>query len=160
VIPVWAIKPLIGAGIALLLAAGVWRWHHVTWQAGYDAAQAEHTAALDAAHRTYAAAVREQEREYANRIDSIAAQFERERIEAEEAAAAVVADLRAGSIRLRQQWQGCQRAARVPAAADSPGESDAGAGDRNESAARIVRAARECDAQVRGLQAVIRGWQG
>mgnify|MGYP000930139085 CR=1 FL=1 len=41
-------------------------------------------------------------------------------------------------------------------ATPAPSEPDAGTGDREESAGRIVQAADECDAQVKGLQELLR----
>lgn len=64
-----------------------------------------------------------------------------------------VADLRSGNLRLQERWRSC--AANLPSAGGAGSVADAGADDRSESAARIVRAAAECDAQVRGLQSVI-----
>jgi len=66
----------------------------------------------------------------------------------------VAADLRAGTLKLRQRWQGCE-ARHVPSATPAAGKPDGEADDRAESAGRIVRAAAECDAQVQGLQALI-----
>ena len=98
----------------------------------------------------------EQEREMARRMAGIAADYEREMQDAQDRADRVVADLRAGNVSLHRRWQACDATARVSAAATAPGFADGGADDRNESAGRIVRAAAECDSQVRGLQAVIR----
>lgn len=81
-------------------------------------------------------------------------QYEKGKRDAEEAGKAVVADLRAGTLQLHKRWQGCL-AARVSEIGSGAGEPDAGAEDRADSAGRIVRAAAECDAQVKGLQAVI-----
>ena len=97
----------------------------------------------------------EQEREMARRMAGIAADYEREMQDAQDRADRVVADLRAGNVSLHRRWQACDATARLSAAAATPGLADGGADDRNESASRIVRAAAECDAQVRGLQSVI-----
>ena len=63
----------------------------------------------------------------------------------------IPAAIRAGNLRLREYWQ-----ASLPASAASAGQLDATEQRRAESASRIVRAAESCDAQVRGLQRVIR----
>lgn len=66
-----------------------------------------------------------------------------------------LAGLRAGNLRLRDQWQGC-KARGVPGVAGTASEPDAAGDGRAESAGRIVRAADECAAQVSGLQDFIR----
>ena len=43
----------------------------------------------------------------------------------------------------------------LPAAAAGPSEPDATAADREQSAGRIVQAAAQCDAQVKGLQELL-----
>lgn len=96
----------------------------------------------------------ETERAAAKRANAIAAQYEQDKIHAEADAKRVVADLRTGNLRLRSMWEGCQ--ARLPQADGSPGEPDASSDDRAESAGRIVRAADEADAQIKGLQDFIR----
>lgn len=62
----------------------------------------------------------------------------------------VVAGLGAGSIRLRREWAACetQRLSDGAAAERELGDAEQ---RRNQSAARIVRAADECDAQVAAL---------
>lgn len=81
--------------------------------------------------------------------------YEKAKTHAQETAVAVADDLRADNIRLRNRWQGC-RAEHLPATTATAGEPDATASDRAESAGRIVQAASQCDAQVRGLQSTIR----
>jgi hypothetical protein len=66
----------------------------------------------------------------------------------------LLADLRADNVRLRKRWNSCA-ADRVAQDADAGRELDEAARLRDESAGRIVRAAAECDAQVRGLQGVV-----
>ena len=69
----------------------------------------------------------------------------------------LAADLRAARQRLRAPWQ-CPSS--VSGAAASAARPDAGADDRAASAGRIVGAAAACDAQVRGLQAILRFERG
>lgn len=102
---------------------------------------------------------REAEQVRAQRMYEIAAQSEQERIDAQAAADRTIADLRAGTVRLREHWQGCPEP-RLPGIDPAPGEPDAGTRDREKGAAAIVSAAAECDAQVRGLQRVIREYLG
>ena len=98
---------------------------------------------------------RDQEREATKRANAIAAQYEQDKLNAEAAAKRTADDLRAGNLRLRQQWEGC-KAGGVPQANGAAGQPDAAADDRAESAGRIVRAADAADAQIRALQDFIR----
>jgi len=61
-------------------------------------------------------------------------------------------DVRAGDVRFRKLWAQCQTVPSAQGASDSEPVVDAGANDRAASAARIVRAAAQCDAHVRALQ--------
>lgn len=97
----------------------------------------------------------ETERAAAKRANEIAAQYEQDKINAEAAAKRTADDLRAGNLRLRQQWEGC-KAERVPQANGAAGQPDAAADDRAESAGRIIRAADDADAQIMALQDFIR----
>ena len=65
----------------------------------------------------------------------------------------LVADIRSEHVRLRSRWR-CPLPG-APQAGAGPGQPDAEADDRAESAGRIVRAAAECDAQVIGLQSIL-----
>lgn len=116
---------------------------HVERDAAYQLAEAE-------------AKAREAERRAVERIAEIEAKHASELGRIESEAEALVSDLRAGNLRLHQRWQACTATGELSAAAARSGIADARADDRAESASRIVRAAAECDAQVRGLQAVIR----
>lgn len=66
----------------------------------------------------------------------------------------VVADLRAGNIRLQKQWRGCQVSSAGETAAGQSG-ADEGAGLREEGAAAFVRDGAECDAKIISLQAQV-----
>lgn len=68
----------------------------------------------------------------------------------------VAADLRAGNLRLRQQWRGCEAAGGVPAAGAGVARADGADERRAESAGDLVRIAAEQDARIRALQAVIK----
>ena len=98
--------------------------------------------------------VRETEQKLAAAQTAIAEAYEKGKKDAEATAADVVADLNAGVARLRGRWAGCETE-RLSLATALAAEPDAAARDRNESAGRIVRAAAECDAQVRGLQSLL-----
>ncbi|MDO4709051.1 MAG: endopeptidase [Pseudomonadota bacterium] len=152
----------IKALLALLLAAVIgllwYRGQAASAVAKQEAAEAqmqELQAERDALEAALAAS-----HEYALALEVVAQRYETEKQDAEQRAEKLAADLRTGAVRLRERWQGCPASPSVPTVAATTGEPDAGVTDRAESAARIVRAAAECDAQVRGLQAVIRADRG
>lgn len=87
--------------------------------------------------------------------NAVSAAYEKGKKDAEATAKRTVADLRAGNLVLHNRWTACKTSADLPTAPPAPGEPDAGTADRNESAGRIVQAAAQCDAQVRGLQELL-----
>lgn len=95
------------------------------------------------------------EQAQAKAVADIAESYEKGKADAQATADRVAADLRAGSLRLRREWAGCETS-RLSAAAASARELDAAEQSRADSAARIVRAADTCDAQVSALQAILR----
>jgi hypothetical protein len=98
---------------------------------------------------------RAQEQAQAVAVANVGEAYEKGKRDAEAAGKRTAADLRAGNLKLRELWQGCE-ARGVSGAAATSGEPDASADDRADSAGRIVRAADEADAQVRALQDFIR----
>lgn len=75
--------------------------------------------------------------------------------------AGVVADLERGTLRLRQQWQGCQaRLDGLPAAAETTAIPDGGAELRNAGVASLLRVGSECDAKLRAWQQYARAVMG
>ena len=108
-------------------------------------------AAIKAANQ-FLIAQKVQDDKLAAAYDQIAQEYERGKKDAQAVADTVVADLRTEQLRLRQRWV-CPK---LPKAQASPGEPDAAKRDREESSARIVRAAAECDQQVTKLQDIIR----
>lgn len=104
--------------------------------------------------RDNAIAVIAVERQRVKRAEAVATQYEQEKADAESKGAAVADGLRAGNLRLQQRWAGCE--ARVSELGASPSQPDGAADDRAEGARDLVRAAAEADAQVRGLQALVR----
>lgn len=147
-----------GAAVALLVAA-FFAGHHVAALAGRvkldtitqaNARAAQHVAEL----ATKASeAARAAERKQAVAFDAIANQYEQDKAHADADQARLAADLRAERVRLRPVWR-CP-AAGVPGASARAGQPDAAASDRDESAARVVRAAADADAQIRALQAIL-----
>lgn len=99
---------------------------------------------------------RAQERRHAEQMAQIGATHQQELTRVQSEHDRLVADQRAGIVRLRRTWAGCPSAPAVPGTGPAGPWADAGADDRAAGAADLVRAAATCDAQVRGLQEVIR----
>ena len=116
--------------------------------------RAEAIANWTKAERDAIQAAREAEQRQVETLAAIEAQHQKELEEAKHAQDRTIADLRAGALKLRKHWAGCETD-RLSAAAAGAAEPDEAAELRRTSAARIVRAADECDAQVRGLQRVV-----
>lgn len=156
------VKAYVAGGIllALMLAWGgsCWYAHHSGYAAGnavmrgqYDALVAKYNAASAKAETD----ARAKEQANAATMAAIDAQHAQELDHAKQNADRTIADLRAGTLRLREQWRGCEAAASVPAPGASAGSADAAADIRTASAAAIVRIAADADARVRALQRVI-----
>ena len=112
----------------------------------------EHLVEDREAERTATEAASRHKDELAAAQNKVSAAYEKGKSDAEANAKRVVADLRAGNLVLRDRWAACKASADLPATAAGPSEPDAGTHDREESAGRIIQAAAQCDAQVRGLQ--------
>jgi len=125
------------------------------YKAGYEAAETRYEAKIAEANAKALQDARAAELKLAQANDAAAQQYERGKQDAQSEADRVVADLRSGNLKLRQQWAGCETS-RLSESTASTRELDAEKRRRAESASRIVRAADECDAQVAGLQAVVR----
>ena len=111
------------------------------------AADAKATAEAQIAARTH-------EYEAAVAAAKVAQDYEEAKQHAQAESDSVVDDLRAGTVKLRDRWSGCQAdLSKAHAAAAKP---DAAEQDRRESAGRIVQFADSCDAQVKALQDFIR----
>jgi len=87
--------------------------------------------------------------------EAIAAQYLEELNNAQSKGDRLAADVLAGDVRFRKLWAQCKAVPTTGHAATSTSAPDGATDDRAASAGRIVRAAAECDAQVRGLQALI-----
>lgn len=166
---VWLFTSRIGRALigTVLLLALLWWAYSTVWQRGYDAAAAEGDmrlrtlqAQVEADRQASEREARAKEAEQRTELADVAAKYEQEKANAQVQHDRLVADLRAGAVRLQQRWRGCETATRMPVAPAGSGEPDGGADDRIASAGRIVRAAAACDAQVRGLQAAIRSLTG
>jgi len=160
------IRPYLALGLVALLLCGGWYYGHTRYAAGelagntkvaqltaQHAQQLQHLAELSAAA---ADAARDAEHRQAQAIAAIGARYEQDKTHAKEQADRVIADLRAGTLRLRQQWTCAPAAAaQVPGAAAGTGRTDGDAELRATGAGDLVRLAAQCDAQVRGLQAAL-----
>ena len=102
------------------------------------------------------AASRAQEQAMQSGFDKALAETRKETADAKANADRLVADLRAGTVRLRREWLACTSAASVPGTAEPAAGADAGADDRAGLAAAVVRSGAECAIQVRGLQRLLR----
>lgn len=99
---------------------------------------------------------RKEEQAKGAEIAAIAEQYEQDKKTNDRKQADLVASLRAGTERLHQRWQAALATSELSRTVASAAELDAAARDREESASRIIAAADQCDAQVHGLQEVIR----
>lgn len=147
------------AAAAALLIAVAGLAARKLYRAGYIAAETKYQLQIAQADAKAQEAARQAELKFADAIAKADAQYEKGKQDAQVSADRVVADLRAGTLRLRKEWAGCETS-RLSEAAQSARELDAAEQRRIESASRIVRAAAECDAQVAGLQAVIPAGHG
>lgn len=143
---IWVALALMSAG--LLYGHARYNAGQADIQGKFDAHLAADQAATDKANAAY----RAKEQKDRDHLAELGFQYERDKMAAKDEYERTVACLRAGGCGLQKRWS-CP--AGVPQAAAGAGEPDAAERDRQESAARIVRAADECDSQVNGLQAVI-----
>lgn len=140
--------------VAALLSALYFRGSAALSNASAKAAQQEADYQRSRADAVEGVLIKERAKNEA--MAEIATQYEVEKREIETAAERTISDLRAGHLRLRQLWEAKAATADLSAAVTSASQPDDGAAGRKESAGRIVRAAAECDAQIRGLQEVIK----
>ena len=144
-------------GAVILIALLAWGGHGL-YRAGYDKANVRAEKIIGDMAKAEAKAqqkARDTEHKLAQANDKAAQQYEQGKADAEAAGKRVTADILAGNVRLRREWQGCETD-RLSGAAARAAEPDATANDRAESAGRIVRAAREADEQIKGLQDILR----
>lgn len=152
--------------LALAIAGSVWFYGHLRYNAGEASQKAETAqvqAKFDAYKKDVEKAVRRQAasnlaKQAADRaaFQQIAARHAQEIKNAKAKSDAVIAGLRAGTIKLRKQWQGCSTPAK---AADGSSGVDEDARLREESAGRIIGNAAEADSWIRALQDVIKQLQ-
>lgn len=136
-------------------------WSSVMFAAGWgwrgdrsDAAKAEVASLQHAKAMQAERAARERQAVQTGAMASLGVRHEQDRERAAEVEAEVVAGLRAGSLRLRNDLAACHTG-RLSDATASARERDAGAQLRAEVAAALVRIGRDADDQLRSCQAVI-----
>lgn len=142
------------AVVAMLV--GAYRWAYGNGANAERVRTEQVIAEFHAAEREATERARQAERELAQAYADAAEEYERGKADARATADRVIADLRAGNLRLRDHWQGCAATSRVSGEATSAAIADAGAELRRAGAADLVRLADQCDAQVKGLQAIVR----
>lgn len=139
---------------AVILVLALWWYGAARYDAGYDKAAAEWKAKVEAAELEAKHAAAIAEKKHAAQMDDIESKLIMERAKGYEERERIIADLRAGTLRLRKQWQGCR--AGLSEAGGSPGGGDGDAELREKGAADLIGIGREADAQLRACQAVIR----
>lgn len=163
--PIGALQRYAIIALVLIIAGGAfggWERHQgikqgeATGNARVAALQAEYAQATAKAE----AAARAKEQASADQMAAVDAQHAQELQHAKQDADAVIADLRAGTLRLRRQWRGCETAASVPAPGASVASPDAAAEQRSEGARDLVRIAAEADSEIRALQAIVKADRG
>lgn len=102
---------------------------------------------------------RGKERSQSEALAEIGEKHELDRQAAEGVADSVVADLRAGNYRLRNELASCETS-RLSESSESASQRDAGTVSREEIAAAAIRIARDADDQLRACQAVVRTYDG
>ena len=139
--------------LAILLAASFWLgWEWRDRSADIKKLRADLELA-ELVNDTLVEAI-DSERAKARALADIGTQHEEDRRDAETVPAAVAADLRAGNLRLRREWQGCETQ-RLSDASAAARERDALSASRDEAAGAVVRVGRDADDQLRACQAVI-----
>lgn len=112
-----------------------------------------HLAADAAATAKFNAETAKKDAANAEKLAQAGFQYERDKAHAMDQKDHVIADLRAGKLSLRPQWR-CP-ASPVPDAPEGARSPDDAADLRETDAGSLVSIAAACDAQVKGLQAVI-----
>lgn len=147
-LPADAMRTVGGLLVAGVLAYGAWKAYGWAYDNGYNAANAhaekvigEFMAAEAQAQRDARKA--EQARQAA--VNKLDAEYQRGFEDGKRIEADTVAGLRAGNLKLRAEWRGCETD-RLSAGAESARLNAEAAQSREEAAARIVRVGAECDA--------------
>ncbi len=140
------------AAVAPRMALSEERQAHADTKTAHAEERAEAAEALARSEQQ----AREMEHRHAVDMERIGREHLEQLSNAQADADRLVADLRAGHVRLQERWRGCGEPPAVPGPFPGTTAPDAVTLDREASAGRIVLAAAECDAHVRSLQEVIR----
>lgn len=100
--------------------------------------------------------VRAGEHAKAAELAAIAEKYEKDKVANEQKQDRLVADLHAGNVRLRQLWKASAATAKLSNAVACASLADGDAKLREEAIGRVLRAGADADAQIRGLQEVIK----
>lgn len=145
--------------LGTLLFGAIYMLYSNVRSAGFDDGAASVQTKFDAyvAEQKRLAAVadaeaREVERQQRAKYHALAETYEQEKTNAEER---IKRDFAAGTVRLRREWAGCETALLSTTAA-SAALVDELARLREEGARNLVGLAAQCDAQIRGLQGLVR----
>jgi hypothetical protein len=154
-----------GAVIALLGlltwgAVSAYGWAYNNGRQSAELACSASKVALAEAAMADLQAARAKEQAAAKRVDQAAKQYEQDKLDAQTAHDRLVAELRAGNKRLHDRWQASVATGELSSAAERAARADAAERERQDSAARIIAAADRCDAQVKGLQDVVKADRG
>ena len=142
------------AGLLLLVSLSFWAgWEWRDRSADVATAEGERAAAQGEAKAQGSA--RKAEQATGQTLATIGEKHEQDRQAAEAVPDAVVADLRAGNLRLRREWAGCETQ-RLSDAAAGARERDALAASRDALAGEVVRIGRDADDQLAACQAVVK----
>ena len=140
----------IALALVILAFWAGWEWRDRS--ADLTVATGEATQAMAVVDQVNA--TRAVEHSQANSMADIGVTHEEDREAAATVPDAVVADLRADRLRLRDGWASCETQ-RLSETVTSTSERDAAAQRREEFAGAVVRAGRDADDQLRACQAVI-----
>lgn len=152
-------KQIAAASIALAALAFAYHLGGLPGKARLADMRAKAEQTIAQAAKAEAAAVnkaREVEQGRGLALAAIAEQYERDKRDAQVKQNSLVADLRSGNRKLHERWQAAIATAELSGAVARASEPDAAERERQDSAARIIAAADRCDAQVKGLQDVVR----
>nr|WP_246233648.1 hypothetical protein [Stenotrophomonas bentonitica] len=146
---------MIAAAAGLAIWTGLVFWAGSTFtERGADLKASKKETAQATAVVDQVNQARATEQNQAATMAAIGAKHEEDRAAAEAVPDAVVADLRADRLRLRDGWASCETQ-RLSDGISSTRERDEAAQRRAEFAGRIVRIGRDADDQLRACQAVV-----
>lgn len=157
----WGLLKLVPkqAWLVLAVIAAILFYGHLRYNAGHADGEEKLAAYKQQVQKAVAIRLTQnklKEAEDKRVFAEIAKKYEQDKLDAQAKSDAVIAGLRAGTIKLRKQWQGCS----VPTkAADGSSGVDEDSRLREESAGRIIGNAAEADSWILRLQEVIRQLQ-